>query len=94
MRDNDRVRILHNPSHDQRCRGGGAVRCGAEPRRPLDRDRMLLFALVHAIGIFGEAASKLSPETRASAPEIPWSAIVSMRNRLIHGYFDVDMTIV
>jgi uncharacterized protein with HEPN domain len=55
---------------------------------------MLLFALVHAIGIFGEAASKLSPETRASAPEIPWSAIVSMRNRLIHGYFDVDMTIV
>ena len=55
---------------------------------------MLLFALVHAIEIFGEAASKLSPETRAAAPEIPWSAIISMRNRLIHGYFDVDTTIV
>lgn len=31
---------------------------------------------------------------RATAPDIPWSAIVSIRNRLIHGYFDIDTEIV
>jgi uncharacterized protein with HEPN domain len=62
-------------------------------REDLDRDRMLLFAVVHAIEILGEAANKISAETRAAAP-LPWAAIVSMRNRLIHGYFDIDTAIV
>jgi uncharacterized protein with HEPN domain len=90
MRDDDRVRIL--PMID--AAEAVAQFVTGRNRDDLDRDRMLLFALVHAIEIFGEAASKLSPETRATAPEIPWSAIISMRNRLIHGYFDVDTTIV
>ncbi len=56
----------------------------------LDTDRMLLFALVRAIEIVGEAASKVSEDLRRLAPEIPWALIVSMRNRLIHAYFDID----
>jgi uncharacterized protein with HEPN domain len=60
----------------------------------LESDRMLLFAMVRAIEILGEAASKVSPETRVSAPQVPWSAIVAMRNRLVHGYFDIDTRIV
>ena len=63
-------------------------------REELDHNRMLLFALVHAIEVLGEAASRVSPETRAAAPQVPWGAIVSMRNRLIHGYFDTDTTLV
>ena len=63
-------------------------------RDDLDRDRMLLFAVIHAIEILGEAANKISPETRAVAPQVPWGAIVSMRNRLIHGYFDINTMIV
>ena len=55
---------------------------------------MLLFAVVHAIEILGEAANKISPETWAAAPLVPWGAIVSMRNRLIHGYFDIDTAVV
>jgi uncharacterized protein with HEPN domain len=55
---------------------------------------MLLFAVVRAIEILGEAANKISPETRAAAPQIPWAGIVSMRNRLIHGYFETDTAIV
>jgi uncharacterized protein with HEPN domain len=68
----------------------------AEGRRraDLERDRMLLFALVRAIEILGEAATKVTPETRGETPQVPWSAIVSMRNRLIHGYFDIDADIV
>jgi uncharacterized protein with HEPN domain len=56
----------------------------------LKSNLMLRFALVRAAEIFGEAASKVSVETRASAPSIPWREIVSMRNRLIHAYFDID----
>jgi len=58
-------------------------------RDDLDRDLMLLFALVRAIEIIGEAAAKVSDETRA-AIALPWPAIVGMRNRLIHAYFDID----
>lgn len=56
----------------------------------LETDRMLRFALVRAIEIIGEAASRLTEPARAEAPEVPWHLIVSMRNRLIHAYFEID----
>jgi len=59
-------------------------------RSDVDCDRMLVFALVRAIEIVGEAVSKVSAETRNIAVDIPWTSIVSMRNRLIRAYFDVD----
>ena len=59
-------------------------------RGDLDGDQMLLFALVRAVEIIGEAASRLTPETRSATPDIPWAAIVAMRNRLIHAYYDID----
>ena len=63
-------------------------------RADLDGDRMLLFAIVRAIEVLGEASARMSPDTQALAPSIPWTSIVGMRNRLIHGYFDVDAEIV
>lgn len=57
-------------------------------RADLDGDTMLGFAIVRAIEIFGEAASKVSREARTLAPG------VAMRNRLIHAYFDIDRDIV
>ncbi len=60
----------------------------------LSRDRMLLFAIVRAIEILGEAASRLSPEAQTQVGDVPWSSIIAMRNRLIHGYFDIDTEIV
>lgn len=62
-------------------------------RPDLDTDRMLLFALVRAIEVVGEGASKVSEELRTAAPSVPWGPIVSMRNRLIHAYFDIDRDI-
>jgi uncharacterized protein with HEPN domain len=55
---------------------------------------MLVFALVRAIEIVGEAGSKISTQTRETATDIPWPLMVSMRNRLIHAYFDVDHEVV
>jgi uncharacterized protein with HEPN domain len=63
-------------------------------REDLDADQMLLFALVRAVEVFGEAAGKVSASTPAATLDIPWPHIVAMRNRLIHAYFDVDREIV
>ena len=64
--------------------------CQGRTRADLDSDDMLRFALTRAVEIVGEAASKVSEEARAQAPTIPWAAVVGMRNRLVHAYFDVD----
>lgn len=52
---------------------------------------MLVLSLVKSIEIIGEAASRVSKESRERSPEIPWAVIVAMRNRLIHAYYDVDL---
>ena len=60
----------------------------------LRRDRLLNLALVRILEIIGEAAGRISAQERARHAEIPWSDIVSLRNRLIHGYDSVDLSIV
>ena len=59
-------------------------------RKDLDSDEMLLFALVRAVEVAGEAASRVSPETRAELTELPWDSMIGMRNRLVHAYFDIN----
>lgn len=63
-------------------------------RDDLDNNRMLALAIIKELEIIGEAASKITPEFKASQPHIPWLDIVGMRNRLTHGYFDVDLDLV
>lgn len=63
-------------------------------RNDLGADRKLALAIVKDIEIIGEAASKVSQETRISDPAIPWLDIINMRNRLIHAYFDIDLDVV
>jgi uncharacterized protein with HEPN domain len=46
--------------------------------------------VARVVEIIGEAASRVSAEARAAAPSVPWSAIIGMRNRLVHAYVDVD----
>lgn len=63
-------------------------------RVDLDADQMLLFAVVRAIEVIGEAAARITEASRRAVPEIPWGLVVSMRNRLIHAYFEVDHELV
>lgn len=60
-------------------------------RSDLDRDRLWALGIVKCIDIIGEAAARVSPETRQRFPEIPWAQVVGMRNRLVHVYFDLDL---
>jgi uncharacterized protein with HEPN domain len=62
-------------------------------RADLDTNRVLSLALVRLLEIVGEAASRVTTITRQQTPNIPWSQIVSLRHRLIHGYDTIDMDI-
>jgi uncharacterized protein with HEPN domain len=62
-------------------------------RNSLDTDRELVLALVKCIEIIGEAAARISNESREVFSQIPWSNIIGMRNRLIQAYFDINLDI-
>jgi uncharacterized protein with HEPN domain len=51
-------------------------------------------AVIRQIEIIGEAVKRLSPDARAAEPGIPWREIAGTRDRLIHGYFQVDLAAV
>ena len=63
-------------------------------RTDLESDEMLSLAIVRLLEIIGEAATHVSEPVQAALPSIPWRQITGVRNRLIHGYFDVDHDIV
>ena len=90
MRPEDGIRIRHMLEAAQSARQFVAGR----QRSDLDTDTMLLFAVVQALQIVGEAASKISLETRSAAPSVPWARIIGMRNRLIHAYAAIDHDVV
>ena len=53
-------------------------------------DDMLQAAVIRCVEVVGEAARQVSHDTRARAPEIPWSQVIGMRNVLAHDYGVVD----
>jgi uncharacterized protein with HEPN domain len=63
-------------------------------RSDLDSDRKLSLSLVRLLEVIGEAAGRVPKEYQLAHPEIPWSQIAGLRNRLIHGYGSVDLDIV
>ena len=62
-------------------------------RTDLDADRQFSLAIVRLMEIVGEAAARVSAPTRAAHPGIAWPQIIAFRNRLIHGYDEVDFDI-
>jgi uncharacterized protein with HEPN domain len=78
MQAEDRTRIEHTIDAGQAVLDFVAGRT----RDDLDQDRMLLFAVVRATEILGEAAGKVSDEVRIGSLDIPWKAIVGTRDRL------------
>jgi uncharacterized protein with HEPN domain len=87
MRKDDRVRLQHmlDAANEALTFTQGRIRAD------LDNDRMLVLSLIRELEIIGEAASKMSAETRSQNTSIPWQDISGMRNRLTHAYFDVDL---
>jgi uncharacterized protein with HEPN domain len=50
-------------------------------------------SVIRRLEVIGEAARRVSEEGRAAWPELPWKAVIGMRNVMIHQYDNVDIEI-
>jgi uncharacterized protein with HEPN domain len=50
--------------------------------------------VMYHIQVIGEAARATRAEVRNRYPEVDWAAVIGMRHRLVHDYFDIDLDIV
>ena len=57
-------------------------------------DELIQDGVMRNLEIIGEAVNKLSRELKSFHEDVPWHEISGMRNRLIHGYMDVNLQIV
>lgn len=90
MQPDDAVRVRH--MLDAARTAAGFAR--QHERADLDTNEIAAHGLVRLIEIVGEAAARVSPTARAASPALPWPAMIAMRNRLVHGYYDVDLDVV
>jgi uncharacterized protein with HEPN domain len=88
--DKDRIRIQHMLDAAERI---AAFTDGISKEEFLD-DEKLNLAVIRLFEILGEAANNISEDLQEKYNDIPWREIAGIRNRLIHGYFDVDLNIV
>ena len=49
-------------------------------------------AVLYRLMVIGEAVKRLTPETRAAAPEIDWQGVAGFRDVAIHNPRDVRLT--
>ena len=88
-RHDDRVRLRHMVDHAREA----ISMLRGHSREDLDRDRKLNLALVRLLEVVGEAAARIEPGVQAQIIGVPWSQVIGLRHRLIHGYDDVDFSI-
>ena len=89
MYEDDKIRLRHilDAAHEAVSFTEG------QPRKNLDTDRKLNLSLVRLLEIIGEAARGITNEFHRDHPELAWKSMVGMRDRLIHGYFDINLDI-
>lgn len=90
MFKNDKICIRHILDAAREAVAFTQGRCRAD----LDTDRKLNLSLVRLLEIIGEAAKGISPEFRKAHPDVAWKKMAGMRDRLVHGYFDVNLDVV
>lgn len=54
-------------------------------------DDKTVFAVIRAIEVIGEAVKNIPEDLKKNYPEIPWKDMAGMRDKLIHGYFGVNV---
>ena len=59
----------------------------------LGADRQRRDALLWNFTVLGEAAAQLPDDLKADHPEIPWQQPSRLRNRIVHGYWSIDLEV-
>jgi uncharacterized protein with HEPN domain len=88
-RHDDRIRLQHMLDYAREA----VSMIKGRKRKDLESERMVELSLTRLIESVGEAAARVSREGQEENPTIPWPQVVGMRNRLIHGYDQVDLDI-
>jgi uncharacterized protein with HEPN domain len=88
--ENDAIRLKHMLDAARKVQ----VFMTSKTKNDLENDDMLVFAVVRALEIIGEAANQITDVTQQTHSHIAWKDIVGMRNVIVHAYFDVDIDIV
>lgn len=60
-------------------------------------DKKTQQAVILNIIVIGEAATRIADECTefaAAHPEVPWKQMRGMRNRMAHGYFEINLDVV
>jgi uncharacterized protein with HEPN domain len=71
----------------------GSIRdlVGGRNADEVDADALRRSALLWHFTVLGEAASQIPVETKDAHPQIAWRAATRLRNRIVHGYWDIDV---
>lgn len=89
-RHDPRISLLQMRDHAREA----VALCRGRSRADLDQHRLLNLAVTRLLEIVGEAAARVPDQERAKHPQIAWSKIVGLRNRLTHAYDAVNLNIV
>jgi uncharacterized protein with HEPN domain len=58
------------------------------------QDKRTQDAVLRRVLVIGEAAARLTPDTRAALDSVPFHKMTGMRNRVVHDYGQIDLEIV
>ena len=71
-----------------------AQRYAVRGRLAFEQDELIQAWMIQQLMVVGESASRLSPSVLERASDVPWRTIVGLRNRLVHAYFQADLSLV
>jgi uncharacterized protein with HEPN domain len=58
------------------------------------RSELIRSAVVQKLSVIGEAAARISEQTKARHAAVPWSKVAAFRNLLVHAYFGLDWSVI
>lgn len=58
------------------------------------KDQKTIYAVLRALEIIGEATKNLPNSLKVEHPEVPWRNMAGFRDKVVHGYFGVDLEVV
>lgn len=95
--EQSRLRLLDYLAHMVEAAGLASAYVEGMDRNEFEKDTKTQQAVILNILVIGEAATKICteyPEFVVEHPEVPWKQMRGMRNRMAHGYFEIDLDIV